>query len=144
MKQINEIDLTGPSLALTVANTPLFLVRKLRNDPAIRLISEGFSEDQILDALNGLSNTDPSEPINAVRPYVYLTALWMKSRSDALRKAATLNMSRWRWYSYISLVLLDTYSPITTQTLPTTHTAAADRSATLTSSVPASRIILAE
>lgn len=140
MKQLNEIDLTAASFALAVANTPPFLIRKLKSDPAVKLINDSFSDDQILNELRALANADPAEPLNAVRPYAYLTALWMKPRPDALRVAAELNMNRWRWYSVIASFLLDTYSPISSQTFQTPR--AKEGSATPGSTVPASRIIL--
>lgn len=140
MKHLNEIDLAAASLAYGVANTPSFLVRKLKSDPAVKLISDSFSDDQILSEIRLLGNADPTEPLNAVRPYAYLTALWMKPRPDALRAAAVLNMTWWRWYSVIASFLLDTYSPISSQTIQAPQSVGG--STTIVSTVPASKIIL--
>ncbi len=140
MKHLSEIDLAAASLALAVANTPSFLIRKLKSDPAVKLISDSFSDDQILNELKTIATADPTRPLNAVRPYAYLTALWMKHRPDGLRAAAALNMSWWRWYSVIASFLLDTYSPISTQTFEASRVI--ERSTTVGSTVPARKIII--
>jgi hypothetical protein len=140
MKQLHEIDFTAASLALAVANTPSFLIRKLKSDPGVKFIADSYSDEQILNELRATPNADPAEPLNAVRPYAYLTALWMKPRPDALRIAAELETSRWRWYSVIASFLLDTYSPISSQTVQAPHIA--KWSATPSSTVPASNVIL--
>ena len=140
MKALNEINLSGAALALAVANTPPFLMRKLQSDPSVRLISETFSDEQILDGLRALAGIDPGEPLNAVRPYAYLTALWMKPRPDALRVAAGFSMARWRWYEVIASYLNATYSPISTQIFQASNTS--EWGASPTSAVPATSIIL--
>ena len=98
MNQLIDIDVAEAAQTLAVANTPFFLLRKLRTDPAVREINERFSEDEILDGLKTALGLEPTEPRNAVRPYVYLTALSQKPRPDALRTAAALRADKWDWY----------------------------------------------
>lgn len=139
MKKLTDIDLTGATQSFGLANTPFFLLRKLKGDPAVTEIGTGFSEDEILKALRTALDGDPTEPSNAVRPYAYLVALWQKPRPDSLRTAVTLRADKWGWYRQIALALLETYSPISTQILSPARVNVP--SAMPTSGVPANKII---
>jgi hypothetical protein len=137
---LNDVDLTEAVRSLATANTPLFLIRRLKIDAAIRSISEGVSDDEILNGLRVVLDVGPTNPLNTVRPYAYLAALWMKPRPDALRAAVAMNANRWFWYQFMASYLMETYSPISTQTV-----LAPNRTVPLAvpaSAIPASKIIL--
>lgn len=114
---IFEVDLSGAVRALAVANTPFFLVRNLKNEFTTEFISKHFSDEEILSGLRSVLEIGPNDLVNSVRPYVYLVSLWMKPRREALTLASGMNASRWGWYTVIASYLLETYSPILTQTI---------------------------
>ncbi len=111
---IEQVDLSHAASTYAVANTPLFLVRKLREDPAVSEIAKLFSGDQILAALQLTVQDKPTDLFDYVRPYVYLVALSMKETDTYLRKAMELpNTRKWDWFNYVALALLQTYTPTT-------------------------------
>lgn len=119
MKAAHDFDLVEASRVLGVANTPLFLVRKLQADAEIRAISEEVSGEQILEGLAMALSQEPATPVEAVRPYAYLVALWFKPVPVYLKDAAKLSPAaeHWRWFEYISSVLIETYSHVESATL---------------------------
>jgi hypothetical protein len=141
MIPLDQVDLTLAAQALAVANTPLFLIRKLKSDSAVRTISESYSDDEILIGIRAtLASAEGGELVNVVRPYAYLVALWMKPRPTALRSASEFDAGGWTWYSTIPSYLSETYSPISRQTFiarPTGLVVSASKS-----EVPISTIVL--
>ncbi|HTQ59586.1 MAG TPA: hypothetical protein VMI32_05155 [Candidatus Solibacter sp.] len=139
MNRLFDIDISEAAQSLAVANTPYFLLRKLKTDPAVREISERFSQDEILDGLRTALEADPTESVNAVRPYVYLAALSQKPSPEALKAATTLQADKWEWYLLIAASFLETYFSISRQTFRAEPIILS--SARPTSTVPASRIV---
>jgi hypothetical protein len=116
MTSFDEADLTQAAHMYAVANTPLFLLRKLRQDPVVYEIGTSFSGDQILDELHRAVETEPRNPVEYVRPYVYLVALSTLSEDRYLKGAAHLrNSERWDWFEYLRRVMLETYTPTAKQ-----------------------------
>jgi hypothetical protein len=115
----NDFDLSQASLALQAANTPLFLVRKLQEDPVTREIAENCSVEEILDVLRPSISADPTTAVEAVRPYALLVALWSKPDIGGLQEAVAIPAPGLSWYSYIGGALMLTFSPVQTQTIKT-------------------------
>lgn len=112
MKTLQQVELKQVSRAFAVANTPLFLLRKLREDEAVREISKDFSGDEILERLKELLQREPETLRDHVAPYAYLVALAQKPDDRHLRMAALIpDPPKWGWFDYIRRVLLETYSP---------------------------------
>jgi hypothetical protein len=109
----DNFDLTEASRAYAVANTPLFLIRKLSDDPAVRTISEACTGEEILSELERTIQSEPQSALEAVRPYALVVALSLKSTNEHLNRAAAFTTSSFGWYGYITQVLTETYSPIT-------------------------------
>jgi len=112
---LETFDLSQAAYTYGLANTPLFLVRKLQDDPAIRAISNSCSEDVILQSLRLLMGQEPTSALEAVKPYAYLVALWFKPEIGPLQQAAEMKTRAHQWYSYVAEVLIETYSPVQTQ-----------------------------
>lgn len=108
---LDDLDLAQASRIYGVANTPLFLLRKLQGDQSVRSIADRYTGEDILETLRPLLNTEPANAVEAVRPYALLVALWFKPEVEHLREAAQLH-SVHGWYSYASAVLLETFSAI--------------------------------
>jgi hypothetical protein len=111
----SEFDLTEASHIYAIANTPLFLVRKLKEDPIPRKISEQCSAEQILGVLRTAAGVLPATIIDAVRPYAFLVALWLMPEPDGLERAAEFDAPNFNWYGYILAELLRTFSPVQMQ-----------------------------
>src|SRR4051812_21469407 len=68
-------DLSDAEFALAVANTPLFLLRKLREDEASRNIAIALPEAEIFRRMKQRLARKPKDLRERVEPYVYLVAL---------------------------------------------------------------------
>jgi hypothetical protein len=115
MNTISEIDLTQACEAFAIANTPLFLVRKLQADPAVHATSQRFSGQQLLDGLREVLREEPKGIIDSVRPYALLVALSLQGDIEHLRAASQISAKGWDWFEYIAAFLVETFSPITTE-----------------------------
>lgn len=113
----NEADLSHASYVYGIANTPLFLVRKLQDDPTIRALGAECPGEQLVDALRLIEAREPATALEAVRPYAFLVALWFNPKIDYLREASNIQIPAYRWYAYIAQVLLETFSPVQRQSL---------------------------
>lgn len=112
---MNDIDLTSAVDMYAVANTPLFLLRKLQRDPLTREIATSFSSDQILAALKSALEAEPSSAEEYVKPYVLLVALSQQPNDSGLRAAGAMpKTEKWDWYGYLQRVLLASFNPTTT------------------------------
>lgn len=101
----------------SVANSPLFLLRKLRVDPAVLDIATHASGETIFGALRKSLSKKPETIGHLVRPYVYLVALSMKPDLSYLHKAAVLNTPNHKWFGYLAKVLIDTYRSTSNATI---------------------------
>lgn len=129
MRHLEDIDFSRAELSLAVANTPLFLVRKLKGDTAVLELSHFNGEDLLNWLRNSLQNK-PNDLSEAVKPYVYLVALAAKLDNQFLLRAADMKPSyEDDWYSYIYNVLTDTYKPTTTKIFSLYQGAVASNSA---------------
>jgi hypothetical protein len=117
----DNFDLNAAARVYGIANTPPFLMRKLQVDPVVREISEKCSPEEILDALRSAVEKDamrePMTPVDAVRPYAYLVALWFKPEVAHLREAAKILAPSYRWFDTIAELCIQTFSPIGNQSV---------------------------
>jgi hypothetical protein len=119
MKSFIEANLTDASLTLAVANTPLFLLRKLKADPTVHEIAASFDGAVIVREISRLVCSEVRDATDYVRPYVYLAALSFLPDIRYLRAVAEIKgTKRWDWFDYINRVLLDTYIPTEHMVLP--------------------------
>lgn len=116
MKDIKHIDLTQAGEIFAVANTPLFLLRKLRESQAVSEAKEA-DEKEILESLQDALKQEQNTLTEAVRPYVYLVALSQKENDTALKEAAKYDSLSWHWYSLLAQRLLEEFSPIFVQNI---------------------------
>jgi hypothetical protein len=114
MNSFAEANLQEATQAYAVANTPLFLIRRLQEDPVVNEISTSFTGEQILQELRNALARRPESLLDYTRPYVYLVALSKLPSSEYLAAVETVGNEGWRWVSYIKDVLLAIYSPLST------------------------------
>jgi len=107
----SEVDLSEAGNTYLIANTPLFLARRLQADSSTAVLSRSCSGEDlyagILDALQG----NPENPVDAVRPFVYLIALRGQGSPNLFFKAAELRSQSHPWYSTVARVLEATFIP---------------------------------
>lgn len=101
-----------PVEAYAVANTPLYLIRKLRETEEVGELVRTKSGDQIFELLRQATAKHPVEPMDYVAPYMCLVALSMKSDDNYLKAAGALpNTANWDWFDYIRQVLIEATIP---------------------------------
>lgn len=118
MKTFDEANLANATQMYAVANTPLFLIRKLREDSAVFEIAASFSGSVIVDELKAILEREPRTAEDFVRPYVYLGALAQKPEDSFLRQALALpGRERWDWYEFVAGALWEMYMATAVQTI---------------------------
>src|SRR5436309_2500197 len=93
-----------------IANTPIFLLRKLQADAAVQRLAASMTGEQLLAGLRTVSATEPQTLEQAVLPYIFLVALSFRMDEPALLRRATLVTphSAHRWFDYIRTILIQT------------------------------------
>jgi len=112
MNSITEANLRSAAQTYAISNTPVFLVRRLQEDPVIFDVSRGFSGQQILEALAAATAVNPKTLLEYVRPYAYLVALSKLPTDEYLRAADVARADSWRWLPYAKELLLASYKPV--------------------------------
>jgi hypothetical protein len=111
----NSFNLSQAAYVYGLANTPLFLVRKLQEDPSIRAIADACTGEEIVSELRRIIGDEPTNACDAVRPYAYLVALSFGTEIDHLNEASRLRTSVYQWYGYIAETLVAAFSPVQKQ-----------------------------
>lgn len=109
MKTLDQVDLAEAEAIFAIANTPHFLIEKLRADPAVRSINSIFKGEDVLNELEAAVNDKPPTLRAALRPYAYLVALFLNPNISYLERAAKLPAPNFDWYEYIGNVLIKEY-----------------------------------
>jgi hypothetical protein len=88
-----------------LANTPLFVVRKLKADPFVLQMAQRHGSHEIMQSLMVSLSKKPTSLKQAVLPYVYLVALAIKPDLQALNVARRLDGQHHDWYNYVANAL---------------------------------------
>jgi hypothetical protein len=114
------LNLDEAEKAFAVANTPLFLLRKLQSDQNIASWA-----DQEKDAVNVYKCIESALKIvpntfrEAVLPYALLVAISRKEDPALLRKAGELTAEHYPWFRYLSTALIANFRSTSVQTIHT-------------------------
>lgn len=100
MTLVSKIDLSNADRIFATANTPLYLVRNLQSDRAVRMIARQVPAQEILNELASALKTEAVDFRSSVYPYVLLVALSLNTRNRFLTKATTYPAPHHRWYAY--------------------------------------------
>lgn len=111
-KKLSEAEAT-----MAVANTPLFLLSRLKHDPEVIRLSQSFSSDDLLTILNQSLQSPPLTLRAEVAPYVYLAALALKGDFSSFKRALTFTSSDFKWFSYLANYLVKTFIPTKVESL---------------------------
>lgn len=109
MSKLVEPDLSGADRAFATANTPLYLIRNLKKDQAVKLYSRDLTAKGLFKRLESSLKTEASDFRSSVLPYVFLVAISLRSDKEFLRKAATLPAPYHHWYRYSAEFLLSEF-----------------------------------
>jgi hypothetical protein len=93
----DSLDLTNANEVVLVANTPAFLLDRLRKDSSVAHIAQTVSTSAILGELSLLSAAPPQRVQDVVRRYVYLAALALKDPGEIWPGLAEIDLSGVQW-----------------------------------------------
>lgn len=92
------IDTQAAKEAVLFANSPSYLLDRLRRDASVEYLIDRLSTKQIIETLAGLCSEPPKDPLDIVRGYVFLVALSLKHDLDSYQgivNAIDLNCLQW-------------------------------------------------
>jgi hypothetical protein len=114
---IGPFSLATPSAkeAVLVANTPSFLLDRLRKDVAVQAVLDNLSSTEIVTALSEVLARPPKSPAELVPAYVYLVALSSADPQDSelWKQISSVDLSGLEWGDAIRTI-------ISTEAVPTT------------------------
>jgi hypothetical protein len=113
----DEIDLTEAGYTYLISNTPLFLIRRLQDEPSVPLLQEECSGEDLYSGLARALGKEPESSAEAVRPFAYLIALRNQESPDTFFRAAELRSEFHPWFKTAARLLEATYVPNVNTTL---------------------------
>jgi hypothetical protein len=117
VSRIKKINLETAEKAFATANTPLFLLRKLRADPAVSEIARRFDPEEIFQELRRAVKRHAASFQSAVLPFVLLVALSLNLDNEYLLKSSKLKAPHHAWFAYCCEYLLREFRPTSIVTL---------------------------
>jgi hypothetical protein len=92
--------------AVLFANTPSFLLERLRGDTSAAYVADVLRAEEILDLLQERCKRPPANPLDLLWIYVFLAALSLKDDSPEFKdKLNALNLSHVQWGDEIRLAI---------------------------------------
>jgi hypothetical protein len=107
MTVLNPVTLDEAEMAVAVANTPFFIARRLREDPATRRAYELHGPDKLLQALETVAPRDSRSLAEVTEIYFYLVALSFEPNLKYLQKATNLAARNVKWFTSVAESLLE-------------------------------------
>jgi hypothetical protein len=101
MTKLAPIDLREAAIAVAVANTPIFLARRLRENPALKRAYDLHGSAKIFAALRELTQEELADIEQATEAYFYLVALSLDNDTSWLRKAKAFLPQDLKWFETI-------------------------------------------
>ncbi|MGD0656040.1 MAG: hypothetical protein ABSA16_17020 [Thermoguttaceae bacterium] len=96
-----SIDITNAERIFAIANDPLFLFKRLRDDFAVQRVKNTYLPNQIIDWLNQNASQSPTTLHKLVEIYVYLVALALYNRDEVILLLKDFNLPDVRWGNII-------------------------------------------
>jgi len=100
---------------LAVANTPLYIPARLREDSSIVQLGKSIESADLLWKLKKSLLVSPRSLASEARPYVYLVAIASQNNYPVLQQAVSLSSPNHRWYRQIADFLNAVAKPTTIQ-----------------------------
>ena len=106
------LDTTTVESNFVIANTPNFIVRRIKEDKVATLLSQSLSAPALLKMFLETASKEPQTLRDLVAPYICLAALSLKSDVKYLRDAATFAARpQYKWLRACAQILIDTFRP---------------------------------
>jgi hypothetical protein len=99
---------------VAVANTPIFLARRLREDSAVKTAHQIHGANAIFAALESISKKKPATLADVAEAYLYLVALSFDNELSWLRRARAISNPYIKWYGSVADYLLTLVTPTIT------------------------------
>jgi hypothetical protein len=96
------LDTQSAKEAVFFANTPTFLLDRLRKDTSVSYVASVLPTEKIIDVIRDLCSSPPKEPIDVVRAYIFLISLALKDDVERFKgKLEAIDLSSLQWGSQI-------------------------------------------
>lgn len=112
MTILDPLNMSDAETSVAVANTPIFLARRLRENPALQRAHALFGADKLLRALETIADREPRSITDATEVYFYLVSLSFDNDLKYLRRASELPVKHVKWFSEVAQYLLKSVRPI--------------------------------
>lgn len=114
MIDLEPINLNVAKASFALANVPMYIARRLREDPAIVEIAVNNSSNDLVSAFHEHISKEPSSLREQVYPFAIAVALAIKQDVKSLRYIAGLDVEKFRWLKEVIDGLIDLQSASTT------------------------------
>lgn len=106
---MSKLDYEGLSRAFMVANTPLFLYKRLRENESVRLISASYDTKTLINIFNKIvASSNLSKLENIILVYAVLSALSYKTIKEVGVFFKSLPKYRLKWFAEFSDIYIGT------------------------------------
>lgn len=116
VQELLSLDLSSAEEDFAIANTPFFLLRKLRINPFVHIVARRASSRALLQSLQKSLTSRPRTARTALRPYFYLAALGIKNDPAALKKAASFECPHHVWFEPMIAAIIASRKATATET----------------------------
>jgi hypothetical protein len=113
----NDVDLSEAGKIYLVANTPLFLTRRLQDDSSVDVLRRSCSGEDLYEGIVESLQFAPGDSVEAVRPFAYLIALRGQESPELFLKAARMRSDYHPWFKTVARALEATFVPHVNQTI---------------------------
>jgi hypothetical protein len=117
MTVLDQVDLRDAQTSVAIANTPIFLARRLHENPATLRAHANHGPMNIFGALESIANRKPEGLRHVTEVYFYLVALSFDNDLSWVRKAAALSAPHVKWFSEVAEYLVVTAKSTVTMSL---------------------------
>jgi hypothetical protein len=112
------IDLSSVEDAYLVANTPHYLLRRLRGNPIVRTLTQSLSPEELASAYRASVHKSPDSFRELVVPYICIVAIATTGRMDLLKELEGVSInSGYKWLRQIVEIVIETFRPTITKEL---------------------------
>ncbi|QCB54274.1 hypothetical protein E5675_07390 [Sphingopyxis sp. PAMC25046] len=99
MIDLEAINLNAAKAHFALANVPMYIARKLREDPAILNIALHNDADALFAEFVNRVSSEPASLREQVYPFALAVAAALKQDTPALKQMATLDLHHFGWLS---------------------------------------------
>jgi hypothetical protein len=113
----SRVGFSKASKVLSVANTPLFLIKNLMADKDVIHLKNRYPSQALIDGLEKNIKSQSDDPTSDLKCLMLLVAISMKEDLRLLKGIEYLNGSKIRWYDEVFAKLKRVVSQTSTQTV---------------------------